>query len=45
MGENGFIVVPAIALFFCHGFGAPLGKAQAVAIAVAGDDEIASLHV
>ena len=45
MGENGLIVVPAIALFFRHGFGAPLGKAQTVAVTVAGDDEIASLHV
>ena len=45
MGENSLIVVSSIALFFRHGFGAPLGKTQTVAVAVAGDDEIASLHV
>ena len=45
MGQNGLVIIFSIALLFCHGFGPPLGKAQAVAVAVARDDEAASFHI
>ena len=42
MHKYGLVVIFGPAMLFCHGFGAPLRKAKAMTIAIAGDNELIS---